>query len=459
MNRATLLSTLFILLTAEADGQFIAERLPDYKNLPDRTVELQSQLKDNSGRLQLNEKFIRITRPIDVDAGQWEAVSVKGDGTTTIIMDGPGPAFRVHGTHRGTAAPKTVAPDTRNQRMPVLSGFEVTGTHKESDAIELNGTMQAIVRDVTVTGCRHSVHLVNRNRNVIISSCQFYDNTGIGVFLDGVNLHQINVTGCHISYNRDGGVVVHDGNVRNLQVTGCDIEENMPVDGTETTTANVLIDLSRSSQDPKQSVAEVSITGCTIQHAANYSGKEGKPRPVGGANIRIRGKQVYPVNSVTITGNLFSDTETNVDLSYANDVTVSANSFFAPFSANVTASNCERVILNGNTFNPRQFVRPGTIQFTDCHDCILSSSTLRNLDGSNGGVFLNRCSGFIMNAITLSECDAGIQIRNSEDVLISGCRVRHSERTVSLHMDAKSRSVRQTANLLDSVRIEPSDKD
>lgn len=457
MHRATCLFVLSILLAARANAQLIKERVPNFNDLPDRTAELQSRLEKNSGRLKFRDKFIRITRPVDVDAGRWDAVSVTGDGSTTIIMDGPGPAFRVHGTHKGTAAPKTVVPETRNQRMPMLAGFEVTGTHQKSDAVELDGTMQAILRDVTVTGCRHAVHLVNRNRNVIISGCQFYDNSGIGVFLDAVNLHQINVSGCHISYNRGGGVVVHDGNVRNLQVTGCDIEENMPVDGQKTSTANVLIDLSRSSDDARQSVAEISITGCTIQHAANYSAREGMPRPSGGANIRLRGKQIYPINSVTITGNLFSDTETNVDLIFANDVTITANSFFAPFTANLTATHCERIIMTGNTFNPRQFVRPGTIRLEHCRDSILSACTLKNLAGENGGVFLNHCHGILLNAVILSECDAGIQVRQSSDVLISNCRVRHSKQATSLRVDAKSSAVRQNSNLLDSMQIKSTD--
>jgi hypothetical protein len=51
------------------------------------------------------------------------------------------------------------------------------------------------------------VHLTTRNRNVLISACHFYHNTGVGVFYDHVNLHQSNIVGSHISYNGGGGVV------------------------------------------------------------------------------------------------------------------------------------------------------------------------------------------------------------------------------------------------------------
>ena len=41
--------------------------------------------------------------------------------------------------------------------------------------------------------------MFQRNRNVIISDCQIYNNSGIGVYFDRVNLHQVNITGNHIN--------------------------------------------------------------------------------------------------------------------------------------------------------------------------------------------------------------------------------------------------------------------
>src|SRR5205085_11225813 len=54
--------------------------------------------------------------------------------------------------------------------------------------------------------CRHGIHLVKRDRNVIVADCHIYNNTGAGIFFDGVNLHQTNVHGNHISYCKQGGV-------------------------------------------------------------------------------------------------------------------------------------------------------------------------------------------------------------------------------------------------------------
>src|SRR5690606_9314080 len=106
----------------------------------------------------------------------------------------------------------------------------------------------------------HAVHLVKRNRNVTLSECHLYNNRGIGVFLDRLNLHQINIANCHISYNSGGGVVSRQSEIRNLQIGTCDIEGNMGGADSEPT-ANVLLDATGSS------LGEVAIVGCTIQHA------------------------------------------------------------------------------------------------------------------------------------------------------------------------------------------------
>ena len=135
--------------------------------------------------------------------------------------------------------------------------------------------------------------------------------------------------------------------------------------------------------DATKSIAEISITGCTIQHAANYSGSEDKTVAPGGANIRLAGKEVYPIDSVTISGNVISDTTTNIDINDALDVVISANTFFAPKPNNLMVANSQRVIVNGNTFNPRQFSRPGTIHFRNSQDCIVTNSTLHQFTSEN----------------------------------------------------------------------------
>lgn len=400
------------------------DQIPNLKSLPDSTTVLQKAIDTHSGNLLLGkDEVLRISKPLVFDLTKHKAVAVKAAGGVTIVMDGPGPALRFVGSHKGTASPKSFKPATWNERMPIVSGIEILGNHEMADGIELEQTVGAIVRDVSVRWCRHGIHLINRNRNVIVSNCHLYENAGVGLYLDDVNLHQINVGTSHISYNRQGGIVVRDGAVRNLQVSGCDIEGNMPADETTTKVANILIDLSGSPDSRAKSVAEIAITGCTIQHSANYGGAENKTVAPGGANIRLAGKEIYPIDSVTISGNMLSDTTTNIDIDYAIDVSINANNLFAPKPANLHVANSKRVVVSGNTFNPRQFERLGTIAFENCTDCVIANSTLHQFATTAGALILDRCGGFTINGLNLSDCGSGIILKNTTDTTISSCRV------------------------------------
>ena len=55
-------------------------------------------------------------------------------------------------------------------------------------------------RDATITGVlihevRTAISLQQRARNFLISHCHIYNNTGVGIHLDSVNLHQTIITG------------------------------------------------------------------------------------------------------------------------------------------------------------------------------------------------------------------------------------------------------------------------
>ena len=172
----------------------------------------------------------------------------------------------------------------------------------------------------------HAVHLVKRNRNVIVSDCHLYDNRGAGIFYDHVNLHQSNITGCHISYNGAGGIVCRGGDVRNIQVAVCDIEANMDPNGPPT--ANVLIDCSGGAAG----IAEVAVSGCTLQHS----------NVPGAANIRFVGADAKDRRwgHFTITGNVLSDVAWNIDLQKARGVTIVGNTFWMGFAGDLRAEDC-----------------------------------------------------------------------------------------------------------------------
>jgi len=445
LSATSIIAAAFV---AAASASPTLDQIPNLKSLPDATSKLQRQIDANDGNLVLGEtEVLRITKPLVFELARHKNVAVKATGGVTIVMDGPGPALRFVGSHEGTASPKSFKPETWNERMPSVSGIEVLGNHEEADGIELVRTVEAIISRVSVRQCRHGIHLVDRNRNVIISDCHLYENEGVGVFLDDVNLHQINVSNSHVSYNRKGGIVVRDGNVRNLQITGCDIEGNMPDDETPVRTANILIDVANSTDTKSKSIAEIAITGCTIQHAANYSGSETKTVAPGGANIRLAGKEIYPINSVTITSNVLSDTTTSIDINHAHDVAINANNFFAPKPANLHIRHSQRVVVSGNTFNPRQFVRPGTITFEDCSDCIIANSTLHKFTTGDGALVLNRCSGFTISALNLSDCGSGIVLTNTSDTTIASCRVsRTTAGATDISVDDSNKRIQLAAN-------------
>src|SRR5206468_12588135 len=126
------------------------------------------------------------------------------------------------------------------ERPPTVQGLEALGGHARADGIRLEGTLQATLTGLLIRRCRHGVHLTGRNRNVVLSDCHVYDNDGVGIFLDRVNLHQINIHGNHISYCKGGGLVVAASEVRNIQVCANDIEYSF--DAGAERSADVLFD-------------------------------------------------------------------------------------------------------------------------------------------------------------------------------------------------------------------------
>jgi hypothetical protein len=213
--------------------------------------------------------------------------------------------------------------------------------------------MQLTLSRLTIRECRHAIHLTERNRNVVISDCHLYRNRGVGIFLDQVNLHQTNVLGCHISYNLGGGIVAIGGEVRNLHVGTCDIEANHDENGPPS--ANIFLDSTGGS------IAEVAITGCTIQHTHKAPGS---------ANIRIfgagkdpsllrrEGREHTREGHVTIVGNVFSDVQVNLEIRQARGVTVSANTFWEGFAHDLLVEDSQNIVITGNNFdrNPRYLV-------------------------------------------------------------------------------------------------------
>ncbi len=391
----------------------------------DDTEAFQRAIDSGRGDIYVPRGTYRLTKTVVADLDRIGPVSIIGSGTARIVMAGPGPALKLLGTHGGSADPGTVKENVwLNQRMPVVSGLEIVGASPQACGVEAVGTMQATFSRLLIRKALHGIHLTQRNRNIIISDCHIYENRGIGIFLDNVNLHQINVGDCHVSYNDAGGIVQRGGDVRNLQIGNCDIESNM---GKATPpTANVLIDATGGS------IGEIAITGCTIQHTHNAPGSaniriigEGQPR-ASFAKGELRG------GNITITGNILSDVQTNVHLRKVRGVTIVGNTLWKGYAHDLLIEGSSSVVVGPNVFdrNPRYHYGDGAsanrgLVFRDCDNVILTGLQIDSVWRKEAGLVLRRCRNFNISSCTIFDCDnCGILMDDVRDTIVSGCMVR-----------------------------------
>lgn len=391
----------------------------------DDTAAIQRAVDSGIGKIEFSKGVYRITRPVTVDLQRTGYVALSAAGVARIEMAGPGPAFRIVGTHFASADPEKFSEDVwERQRMPLVDGLAILGKHPEASGIEAVGTMQLTLSRLHLRGLLHGVRLAENNRNVILSDCHIYHNRGIGVFYDQVNLHQSNIVNCHISYNAGGGIVCLGGNVRNIQIAGCDLESNMSPQ-TEPT-ANVLIDCRGSSYG----TAEVAITGCTIQHN-NPSPDSANVRIIGNSQPTARLPRIREGN-VTIVGNVFSDVQVNVHLRECRGVAISGNTFWQGYRHNLLVESCSSVVMSGNNLdrNPRYDYgntadANNAIVFRDCEDCTISGLHVTQVWRNEAAVLVEDCRRFNLTDCTILDCDGvGLWLRNVSRSRVSGCLIR-----------------------------------
>jgi parallel beta-helix repeat protein len=247
-----------------------------------------------------------------------------------------------------------------------------------------------------------------------VTDCHLYKNRGVGLFLDKVSLHQINVTGSHISYNGGGGVVVRSAGVCNLQISGCDIEANMDPDGPPT--ANVLIDGAGVT-------AEVAITGCTIQHSHKAPDS---------ANIRFIGidAQGRKWGNVTIEGNVMSDTQFGVDIEKARGVSITGNTFWRAHQYNLRIQESTNVVVGPNVFdrNPAYWdpqTANNSLLLRDCQDCTLTGLHINDTHKTPAGLVLEDCRRVNVTGCTILDCEnGGLLLKNVSHSRVSNCLIR-----------------------------------
>jgi hypothetical protein len=390
----------------------------------DDTDAIQSLVDFKPGTIRFPAGTYRITRPIVVDLDKLGFAAFISDGTARLEMAGPGPAIRFIGNHTGTAAPESVKPEVwERQRMPTVEGLAIVGAHAEADGIEAAGTMQLTVRGVHIRKCRHGIHLTSRNRNVLIDACHIYENSGCGVYLDNVNLHQTNISASHISYCGGGGVVVRGGEVRNVHITGCDIEANQAAD--RPPTANVLLDCADGS------LAEVAIVGCTIQHGRNAP-DSANIRILGNGFMQRRGEKLpFQCGHVTIGDNVLSDVQTNIHLVGARGVTITGNTFWQGYANNLLVEDSQQIVLGANMMERNPLYgytdeASNKVIFRGCKDCTIGGLHLHHVLQSEAGLTIDKCDRMHLTGCTILDCDgSALLVKDTTNSRIAGNLIRN----------------------------------
>jgi hypothetical protein len=408
-------STCLLLASPPAAGASVGDFGARGDGQADDTAAIERAVARSGGQLHFPRGVYRLTRPVKIELARLGPVSISGDGAATLLMAGPGPALHLLGTHAGSADPASVKePVWQNERSPLIDGLVVVGAHEQAIGIQVEGCLQPVVTRVTVRRCLHGMVLTGRNRNVIVGHVNLYDNRGVGLLLEKLNLHQVNVSNSHISYNRGGGIVVRASEIRNLQIGTCDIEANMAADGAPS--SNFLLDCTEGS------VREGAIIGCTLQHSK---------APVGAANIRFVGKSAkepHKVGFFSIGDNQISDCGVNIHLTHARGVNITGNTFFLGHQHNLLVEDSSQIVVGPNVFDRNPDYPPGSrdgIALIDCRDCTLTGLHVLGARQPEGAVTLRRCQWINLTASMILDCDGcGLLLDAVEHCRVSDCVVR-----------------------------------
>jgi polygalacturonase len=341
----------------------------------DDTTSIQHAIKEHPGQLYFPPGDYLVSETIVVHLDEARRFGLTGaTGCARIIMAGPGPAFHLKGTHKATAAPSGVTDTTWNhERMPTLANLEILGRHEEADGVLLEGTMQSTFEGVLLRELRHGIHARNRARNVLVSHCHIYNNRGVGIFLDDVNLHQVIIASSHISYNRGSGIKILNGEIRNVQITGNDIEYNYDREAGEDAAPSAEIWIETSAEEA--TIREGTIASNTIQ--SRWSPK--------GANIYVLGKSPehnHKAGMLAISGNLIGSQETNVHLISCRGISLSGNIIYSGHNRNMLVEGSRNITVTGNTFDHNPDYLPKElatgIRLVNSTDCTLSGNTIQD---------------------------------------------------------------------------------
>jgi hypothetical protein len=413
----------------------------------DDAAALNHALQQGDGRLVLTRGDYVISRPLLVPLAERGRFSLSGDGgVARLIMTGPGPALHLVGTHRKTAKPADFAEGVwQKERLPTVQDVEIVGGHPEADGVRIEGAMQPTLTGVLIRRCRHGIHLVGRDRNVVVAGCHVYDNTGVGIFFDRVNLHQTNLTGNHVSYCKQGGIKISGSEVRNVQVCGNDIEYNF--DPQAETSADILFDCREGS------VREATIVGNTIQALESPAGANVRLVGVGRANPNAAGM-------VAITGNLLGSQTTVLHLRACRGVVVSGNCIYGGYQNALWAEDSENLVIGPNSIdhNP-DYKGKSTDRFVlrGCRNVTVTGLLLEHTGEAetepDASLSIDDCTNVsVTGAQVIGARVRGVLVRGSQVVRVADCTIRprpdDASYRAAVTVDGKSARVLVVNNFL-----------
>ncbi|MFK7820471.1 MAG: right-handed parallel beta-helix repeat-containing protein [Planctomycetaceae bacterium] len=429
----------------------------------DDSEAIQHAIDEGGGDVHFPPGDYLLKRTVTAELAKCGRTAIHGSGgTAKVIMAGPGPAFRFIATHAKTADPFGFRPEEwQNERMPMVRDIEIEGRHPAANGVEIRGVMQPTLRGVLIREVHTAVHITDRARNVILSGCHIYHNSGIGVHLNNVNLHQAIIADNHISYCGQSGIRIENSEIRNLQITGNDIEYNNAKTHEEldndAMTGEIYVDVRKGS------VREGTICSNTIQ--ATYSPN--------GANIRFvgRGDGVnHKAGMWSITGNLIGSQAINLHLQSARGVTVVGNHMYSAHKRNILVENSRNIVLSANCFGHNPDYKDKEIctgiQISNSEDCVVSGMLIEDaIAGQNtvsGSPNVDREASFEIHdsrRVTVTGIQitnpspVGILVKNCSNTMITGSSVFETRDERKVTHSVKWTGV-GTGNMLTGCRLQ-----
>src|SRR5262249_31525531 len=129
----------------------------------DDTAALSHAIQRGGGELLFPRGDYVISRPLHVPLQLHGRLTIAGTGgPARLLMNGPGPALHLVGTHARTALPSHFAEGVwQRERLPTVRDLEIVGGHLRADGIRIEGAMQPTLTGLLIRRCRHGIHLAN----------------------------------------------------------------------------------------------------------------------------------------------------------------------------------------------------------------------------------------------------------------------------------------------------------